>query len=43
MVNQNDLIGIEQMMRDDQTADRIVVNHPPGVADNVRLSRLQAK
>src|SRR6202011_74444 len=37
------LIGAEQLVRDDQRADRIIAGPPAGVADHVRISFPQAE
>src|SRR5262249_48744295 len=31
----------EQVMRDDETADRVIAHHAPGIADDVCLASLQ--
>ncbi len=43
VVDQDELVGVEQVVRDDQAADRVVADHAAGVADDVRISGLQAE
>ena len=42
-MDQNELFGVEQVVRNDEAADRIVGHHASGVADDVRIAGLQAK
>jgi len=43
VVDQDDLVGVEQVVRDDETADHIVSHHAPRIADDVRVARLEAE
>src|ERR1700692_1581861 len=43
MVDEHNLVGVEQVMRNDQAADRIIGYDAPGVANNVGVAGLQAK
>ncbi len=43
VVDEDDLLGAQQPLRDGQRADLVVGDHPTGVADHVRLALVQAE
>ena len=43
VVDQDEFAGVEQVVRNDEAANRIVGHHASGIADDVRIASLQAQ
>lgn len=42
-MHEDEFVRVQQVMRDDQAADRVLGDHAAGIADDVRLAGLQSK